>query len=183
VPTVVENIEGTIGKIEKAIMNKPGSKDKTRQRILLKDDTGTIDVLVWGGNYTNAIVGKTMTIKSAMVSEFQGKKILTVFDKNIAIGKSATKVLKPSLLPKRQPYIKVKTNQGYIAKDEIIFDLSRLLVKCFDAVYKELKKENYTDIPVQEVEKMGATIFLTIEDMLFAKWGKNAPAKDLKDLI
>ena len=181
--TVVENITGTIDKIEKAIINKPGSKDKTRQRLLLKDDTGAINVLVWGGNYTSDIVGRTMTIKSAMVSEFQGKKRLTVFDKNIEINKSATKPSKPPLSPKGQPSIKEKVSQDYIAKDKIIFDLSKLLVKCFDAVYKELKKENYTDIPVQEVEKMGATIFLTIKDMLFAKWGKNAPAKDLKDLI
>lgn len=159
--TVVENIVGTIDKIEKPIINKPGSKDKTRQRVLLKDDTADIDVLVWGGNYTNDIVGKTIAINSAMVSEFQGKKRLTA----------------------GRPSIKEKTSQNYIAKDKIIFDLSKLLVKCFDAVYKQLKTEGYTDIPVQEVEKMGATIFLTIKDMLFAKWGKNAPAKDLKDLI
>lgn len=165
--TMVENIIGTIEKAGKVIINKPGSKDKTRQRVLLKDDTGTVDVLVWGGNYTNDIVGRTMTLKSAMVSEYRGKKKLSVFDKNIALGESVTKASKPSPVLKSQPSNKVETDQGYIDRDDIVFDLSRLLVKCFDSVYKELKEKNYTDVPVQEVEKMAATVFLTINPAPF----------------
>ncbi len=180
--TVVEDINGVVTKVEKAVVNKPGSRDATRQRILVKDNTGAISVLVWGGNYTDDIIGKTITIKSAMVSEFQGKKRLTAFDRNIGIDKSA-KISRLSESSKKYASIKEKGGQDYIGKDKIIFDLSRILVKCFDAVYKELKKEKYDDVPVQEVEKMAATIFLTIKEMLFAKWGKNAPAKNLEDLI
>lgn len=180
--TVVEDIGGVITKVEKAVVNKPGSRDATRQRILVKDNTGAIAVLVWGGNYREDIIGKTITIKSGMVSEFRGEKRLTVFDKNIDIERPAKISMAPNL-SKGQASIKEKGGQDYIGKDKIIFDLSKLLVKCFDAVYKELKKEKYDDVPVQEVEKMGTTIFLTIKEMLFAKWGKNAPAKDLEDLI
>ena len=110
--TIVENIVGIIEKVGKAIVNKPGSKNKTRQRVWLKDDTGTVDVLVWDGNYTNDIVGRTMTLKSAMVSEYKGKKKLSVFDKNIALGESVAKISKPVPLPKSQPSNKGETDQG-----------------------------------------------------------------------
>ncbi|MBU4346417.1 MAG: hypothetical protein KKH29_03705 [Candidatus Omnitrophica bacterium] len=180
--TIIANIDAVVAKVRKPIATKPGSRDKTRQSIVIEDDSGRVDVIIWGGDYKENIVGQRIGLRSAMVGSYKGRKRLTVFDKNIDINKYA-KISRSSTLSEKQVPIEEKDSQDYIAKDKIIFDLSKLLVKCFDAVYKELKKEKYVDVPVQEVEKMGATIFLTIKEMLFAKWGRNAPAKDLEDLI
>lgn len=38
--TVIENIVGVVAKVRKPIVNKPGSKDATRQGIVVKDATG-----------------------------------------------------------------------------------------------------------------------------------------------
>ena len=171
--TVVENIVGVIAKVRKPIVNKPGSRDKTRQAIVVKDNSGTMDVLVWGGNWTNDVIGKSITIKSGMVSEFRGKKRLTAFDRNVEIKK-------PSNLPKKETKYQeekkysIGTNaarrslaypkQNYIPEinSEPISTLSNLLVKCFDAVYKELKKAGYNDISLEEIGKMARAVFLEI---------------------
>lgn len=94
---------------------KKTTTGKLRQSATLKDSTGEIPLVIWGGNIDKFLYGSTFIVKSATVDEYNGKKRLQSKMEDIVLtGKKSGYVKQehkeePAPEPKKQTATEVLT--------------------------------------------------------------------------
>ena len=73
--TKLENVTGIFAKISPFRKTATG---KIRQTALLQDNTGEINIVIWGGKLDKFLYGSLFNIKEAYVDEYNTKKRLTI---------------------------------------------------------------------------------------------------------
>ena len=73
--TKLENVTGVFAKISAFRKTATG---KIRQTALLQDNTGEINIVIWGGKIDKFLYGSVFNIKVAYIDEYNRKKRLTI---------------------------------------------------------------------------------------------------------